>query len=74
MIKCIILVTKFQKPPSPVTFDTDELKLRDLAKLWFFICLVILFLFVLFIIFHVRQKLKLKSTFVFAFLSRVVMS
>jgi len=42
MCKCIILVTNSHKQSSaggwerPFTFDFGDLKLRDLAKLWFF--------------------------------------
>jgi len=43
-LKCIILVTNFQKSPSagalrpqrPLIFNFGELKLRNLTKLWFF--------------------------------------
>jgi len=43
-LKCIILVTNFQKSPSAGTlrpqrllvFNFGELKLRNFAKLWFF--------------------------------------
>jgi len=43
-LKCIILVTNFQKLPStggtlrpqrPLIFNFSELKLRNLTKLWF---------------------------------------
>jgi len=43
-LKCIILVTNFQKspsaggspPPAPLIFNFGELKLLNLAKLWIF--------------------------------------